>query len=268
MVKGEKWAEHEDLHDSLRTTLTPKLLPGNLLERLQAWALEIVPKFGADVLARTKKPLDEKCKMTLAKPHPEHQGLAVYAWGQAREEYGLVEACPQELDELFAFLCQEHGEEFNHMTLTMQRDGKAGMSKRSDRSCSALNQGKNEASTSIAHLSLGATRKFQFVGPKDGGVVASLMLTHGSHIAFKGDLNTTLMHEVPRQPEVEGARISMVFRKVDRKFVNLTDAKYREADSTQWWVLKKNLGVVVQFFRQHVLSERPVEEVAPEVVQG
>jgi hypothetical protein len=267
MVPGEEWEDHM-MKEDISTALTPKLLEPSLLANVETFVKGLLPKFQPHMFARSKKALTERPKIVVGIPHPDHGGLGIYKWGQPVEDYGMIEAAPEELSELFEYMSKEYGEEFNHLIMTLYKSGADGIAPHSDKSFSRGNKGRCETSSIIADLSIGATRTFRFVTPGKEGrkCIASLDLTHGSHFAFKGALNGAVEHEVPRQPEVTAARISMVFRRVDKEFIHATDDLYYDPKDGDWKQWKKNLGIVRQFRRQYVFSEKPAEEPAAEPV--
>ena len=248
------------MKDDISTALTPKLLEQSLLAKVKTFVKGLLPKFRAHVFARSKKPLTERPKIVVGIPHPDHGGLGIYKWGQPIEDYGMIEVAPDGLSELFEYMSKEYGEEFNHLIMTLYKSGADGIAPHSDKSFSRGNKGRCETSSVIADLSIGATRTFRFVTPgEEGGkCIASLDLTRG-----EGELNGTVEHEVPRQPEVTTARISMVFRRVDREFIHATDDLYYDPKGEDWKQWKRNLGVVVKFRRQYVFSDAPEPAAEP-----
>ena len=186
----------------------------------------------------------------------------------------MIEAVPEPLFELFDFMEKECGEAFNHLIFTLYPSGHYGIGAHSDKSFSKEAAGKFEGKATIADLSIGATRKFMFVTSEvpDGtetvaelqdNCVASLALTHGAYFAFKGELNVALKHAVPHELEVDTARISMVFRRADNKFVHPTGNLYRGAKDKDWKPLKRGKETV-KFRRQYVVRSPPQEEDRPE----
>jgi hypothetical protein len=244
------------------------MLPEELLRGLEVYVKGLLPKFQTQIFARKGKPLEERPKIVVAKPDPRHKGLGIYYWGQEVEEWGMIEEAPEVLSKLMDFMSKEYEEKFNHLILTLYRNGHHGIGPHRDKSHSYKNKTAYENIATIADLSLGATREFRLLNSERGGL-ASLQMTHGSHFAISGKLNVAVWHEVPRQPEVTGARISMVFRRVDNKILHPTNDLFREPGDKAWKAKihdKKRCGV--KFRRQSVFSEAPAEEAETEQVEG
>jgi len=65
----------------------------------------------------------------------------------------------------------------------------------------------------IASVSLGAERLFRFKRI-NGSVVFAERLPHGSLLIMAGQTQKNFKHEVPKEPEVEQARINLTFRRI------------------------------------------------------
>jgi len=65
----------------------------------------------------------------------------------------------------------------------------------------------------IASVSLGAERLFR-VKRINGSVVFAERLPHGSLLIMAGQTQKNFKHEVPKEPEVEQARINLTFRRI------------------------------------------------------
>ena len=62
-------------------------------------------------------------------------------------------------------------------------------------------------------------RPFQLTN-KAGGVLAEWPTTHGSLVMLTPTYNARLWHTVPRDPAVQGLRISIVLREATRKVID------------------------------------------------
>jgi alkylated DNA repair dioxygenase AlkB len=65
----------------------------------------------------------------------------------------------------------------------------------------------------IASVSLGAQRLFR-LKRLNGSVVFAERLPHGSLFIMAGQTQKNFKHEVPKEPEVEQARINLTFRRI------------------------------------------------------
>ena len=68
----------------------------------------------------------------------------------------------------------------------------------------------------IASFSLGAERLFR-LKKLNGSVVFAERLSHGSLFIMAGQTQKSFKHEIPKEPEVEQPRISLTFRRIERK---------------------------------------------------
>ena len=66
----------------------------------------------------------------------------------------------------------------------------------------------------IASVSLGAERLFRLKA-KDGTVVLSERIPHGSLLIMAGKTQENFKHEVPKEPAVEQPRINLTFRHIE-----------------------------------------------------
>jgi alkylated DNA repair dioxygenase AlkB len=66
----------------------------------------------------------------------------------------------------------------------------------------------------IASISLGAERLFRLKA-KDGTVVLSERIPHGSLLIMAGETQKNFKHEVPKEPAVEQPRINLTFRHIE-----------------------------------------------------
>jgi alkylated DNA repair dioxygenase AlkB len=68
----------------------------------------------------------------------------------------------------------------------------------------------------IASASLGAERLFRL--RRNGTLVFSERLPHGSLLVMAGNTQKDFKHEVPKEPEVAQPRINLTFRRIDHPF--------------------------------------------------
>lgn len=66
----------------------------------------------------------------------------------------------------------------------------------------------------IASVSLGATRKFQFKHKQDKNLKADLHLINGSLLVMAGATQTYYKHQIPKTTVPTGERINLTFRKI------------------------------------------------------
>lgn len=107
---------------------------------------------------------------------------------------------------------EKTGHEFNSLLLNYYRNGGDSIGKHSD---GEPPLGKNPV---VASLSLGVPRKFKFIHQtkKEGNQYLrhDVSLTPGALLIMAGTLQHTWHHELPKEPEVTGERISLTFRKI------------------------------------------------------
>ncbi len=106
----------------------------------------------------------------------------------------------------------ETGYEFNSLLLNYYRNGGDSIGKHSD---GEPPLGLNPV---VASLSLGVSRKFKLIHQtkKEGNQYLrhDVNLTSGALLIMAGTLQHTWYHELPKEPEVIGERISLTFRKI------------------------------------------------------
>lgn len=103
------------------------------------------------------------------------------------------------------FLTQES---YNACLLNFYDDGSQGMGWHSD------DESMMTANATIASISLGAERKFNFRHKKTQETV-SILLEHGSLLLMKGEVQTYWKHNLPVSKKVWEPRINLTFRQVD-----------------------------------------------------
>lgn len=69
----------------------------------------------------------------------------------------------------------------------------------------------------IASLSLGQTRKFQVKHKNDKNLNLNLLLTHGSLLLMKGEMQHYWQHAIPKSKNSCGQRINLTFRNILEK---------------------------------------------------
>lgn len=101
------------------------------------------------------------------------------------------------------------GIRFNGVLLNRYRDGRDAIGRHADREDDLV------AGSPIVGVSLGATRTMR-IRPAGGRVAdeVRLPLRDGSVLLMHGDCQRALTHEVRREPDVAGERISLTFRMV------------------------------------------------------
>lgn len=95
---------------------------------------------------------------------------------------------------------------FDSCVLNLYHDGREGMAWHSD---SEAAHGRH---TTIASLSLGATRKFAFLHQRTRER-RDMMLRHGQFIVMRGDTQRHWLHAVAKTATVSTPRISLTFRR-------------------------------------------------------
>src|SRR6266700_3563848 len=68
----------------------------------------------------------------------------------------------------------------------------------------------------IASISLGAERLFR-LKRQDGKVALAERLSHGSLFVMAGNTQKNFRHELPKEPDVDQARINLTFRRIEHK---------------------------------------------------
>jgi alkylated DNA repair dioxygenase AlkB len=97
---------------------------------------------------------------------------------------------------------------FNSCVLNLYHDGSEGMAWHSD------SEAAYGPHTTIASLSLGATRKFAFLH-KRTRERRNMMLRHGQLIVMRGETQRHWLHAVAKTATVSTPRISLTFRRFD-----------------------------------------------------
>jgi alkylated DNA repair dioxygenase AlkB len=99
------------------------------------------------------------------------------------------------------------GAEYNACLLNYYHNGSEGMGWHSD------NEKSIRPNSSIASVSLGVSRKFQFKH-KTHGLTLDLILDSGSVLDMRGETQEFWLHALPKSKKVLGTRINLTFRKM------------------------------------------------------
>lgn len=99
------------------------------------------------------------------------------------------------------------GKLYNACLLNLYHDGNEGMGWHAD------NEKEIMANSSIASVSIGATRNFLFKH-KQNGVKYSILLESGSLLEMKGPIQRHWLHSLPKSSKVKEARINLTFRQM------------------------------------------------------
>ena len=99
------------------------------------------------------------------------------------------------------------GSEYNACLLNFYHSGSEGMGWHSD------NEKSISPKSSIASVSLGAARKFQFKH-KTLGQKIDLILDSGSVLDMRGETQEFWLHALPKNTKIKGERINLTFRKM------------------------------------------------------
>ena len=99
------------------------------------------------------------------------------------------------------------GSEYDACLLNYYHNGSEGMGWHSD------NEKSIRPNSSIASVSLGVTRKFQFKH-KTQGLKLDLILDSGSVLDMRGETQEFWLHALPKSKKVVGTRINLTFRKM------------------------------------------------------
>jgi alkylated DNA repair dioxygenase AlkB len=113
----------------------------------------------------------------------------------------------KELLELKTLVEKITGATYNSCLLNLYHNGSEGMAWHSDDE-KALGR-----ETTIASLTLGATRKFAFKHKKSGQTV-SLLLESGSLLTMEGETQQYWLHRLPPTKKVSSPRINLTFRTI------------------------------------------------------
>jgi alkylated DNA repair dioxygenase AlkB len=99
------------------------------------------------------------------------------------------------------------GETYNACLLNLYHDGNEGMGWHAD------NEKEIIADSSIASVSIGATRNFLFKH-RESGEKLSILLENGSLLEMKGPIQRHWLHSLPKSTKVKETRINLTFRQM------------------------------------------------------
>jgi alkylated DNA repair dioxygenase AlkB len=99
------------------------------------------------------------------------------------------------------------GESYNACLLNLYHDGNEGMGWHAD------NEKEIIADSSIASVSIGATRNFLFKH-RESGEKLSILLENGSLLEMKAPIQRHWLHSLPKSTKVKEARINLTFRQM------------------------------------------------------
>lgn len=105
-------------------------------------------------------------------------------------------------------VAQRTGSEFNSVLANLYRDGSDHMGWHSD------DEPELGPEPTIASLSLGATRRFQFRPRPRGPIATTLELKNGSLLVMAGKTQTAYHHRIAPTQQPTGPRINLTFRNV------------------------------------------------------
>ena len=230
---GEAWekASHA-VQDGLKDWRVNSL-PPQLLQRLMEFVNKAIPhcqvlKHGRFKIAVTTRP-----KLSFVVPQIDG-ALGHYWWQQVAEDYGQVEPMPRLLQEVLLFYNDLYKQKWNHIMITLHRDGTCGIPPHQDKSHSKDSHGAVEDAAPLLDLSLGAVRQFVVLHAEGGDseedldkrAICKFTMEHNSALFLPAFVNAECFHHVPLLP---GAlpRCSVLLRKVDKKFIHPTEARVR-----------------------------------------
>ena len=127
------------------------------------------------------------------------------------ERYGYsgqelkVQAFPDYLNELRLRIEQKTAAQYNALLINLYRNGQDSNGWHADDEKSL---GRNP---SIASLSLGAERRFE-IRQKAGGPIQKIVLENGSLLHMHGAFQHHYKHQLPKMPQITGARLNLTFR--------------------------------------------------------
>ncbi len=112
---------------------------------------------------------------------------------------------PRELSKMKKLVESYTGVTYNHVLLNLYENGEIGLGWHSDKE-------SWEENSSIASVSLGAERRFDFRHVETKETI-SMVLEHGSLLVMQGLLQNYWKHHLPKCKHVKHPRINLTFRK-------------------------------------------------------
>jgi alkylated DNA repair dioxygenase AlkB len=120
-------------------------------------------------------------------------------------------AVPPQVGTLLEKVSRRSGVEFNHVLANRYRNGKDSMGFHSD------DEPELGDDPTIASLSFGTARRFVMRSRRDRHEPpTAFALGHGSLLSMTGACQRGYRHAIPKQPGLDGERISLTFRKLLR----------------------------------------------------
>lgn len=130
------------------------------------------------------------------------------------ERYGYsgqelkVQAFPDYLNALRLRIEQKTGARYNTLLVNYYRNGLDSNGWHAD------DEKSLGANPSIASLSLGAERRFE-IRKKTGGPIQKIILENGSLLHMHGAFQHHYKHQLPKMPQLTGARLNLTFRWIE-----------------------------------------------------
>lgn len=143
---------------------------------------------------------------------PQPRLSALYAQEKIPYKYSGLELIPEKfpevLETIHSLLENELSTTFSHCLANLYRNEKDSMGWHAD------DEKVLGSQPTIASLSFGQTRKFQFKHKKDPRMKMNLELEHGSLLLMKGETQKYWKHQLPKSRKPLGARINLTFRNI------------------------------------------------------
>jgi alkylated DNA repair dioxygenase AlkB len=157
--------------------------------------------------------------------------FGLYKWGQEKADYPLVENMPELVKQLarkIEFVFGHPRGYINHAMATVYETGSSQyIPLHQDKAHSKEATGRVEDAAPIYNVSFMASRTFVLAGlehagkkdRKDFAAIREWLMGSGDLVVLKPEVNTALVHGVPREPAVDEKRVSLVFRHVTKHWI-------------------------------------------------
>lgn len=149
------------------------------------------------------------------KTYPQPRLTALFANNEAPYTYSNIIMIPHKFTNELAKIKNdvelEANHEFTTVLLNMYRDGSDSNGWHAD---NEKELGKNPV---IASLSLGEPRWFHFKHRTISTEKHKILLTHGSLLIMKGEMQQYWLHQIPKTKKTIGERINLTFRTIKEK---------------------------------------------------
>ncbi len=194
--------------------LQPNLIPYD--GQVHYWPHVIEASLANHNLAALQATIDWKPDVVtiFGKTHITNRLMALYAGFELSYKYsGQIKKAqnfPPILHEIKQKVEQTTGLQYNACLLNLYHNGTESMGWHSD------NEPEMLPNSSIASLSLGATRVFQFKHRASGQKV-SINLEHGSLLEMAGPVQQYWLHQLPKALKVKSCRINLTFRQMQSR---------------------------------------------------